>query len=85
VQVVLPTGSSTTQTIRVQARNFTGCVPIYLVLTPETPESADSDRILIPAEIDMSTNPATVDIDVTLPVNVVTFIDVWTRQAECPE
>ena len=75
VLVLLPLGSPTMQSITVQARDFTGLVPIDIVLTPES-----GDQIKIPTEIDMATgNPASVTIEVDFPVNTVVRIMAWTR------
>jgi hypothetical protein len=75
VQVLLPFGSSPDRTVRVQARGFTGIVPIDLVLTPES-----GGRIVYPAQIDMSSgNPAQVTVNVQFPINTVTRVTAWTR------
>ena len=59
----------------VQARDFNGIVPINLVLTPENGVPTS-----YPAQIDMSAgNPASTSINITLPVNVRTVVNAWTR------
>jgi hypothetical protein len=75
VQIVLPFGSPAAQTVRVQARDFTGLVPIDLVLTPDS-----GGRLVYPAQIDMNSgNPAQVIVNVEFPINTVTRVGVWTR------
>ena len=75
VTVVLPFGANTNQTITVQGRNFSGVVPINLVLTPENGVPA-----VYPTQIDQTaSNPATTTVNVTFPVNVRTIINAWTR------
>ena len=75
VQVQLPFGSTTNRTVTVQARDFNASVPIAVVLTP------DSGRPQVyPVTIDnVAANPATITVDVTLPVNTVVTINAWTR------
>jgi len=75
VIVLLPFGSTSSRTVTVRARHFTGLVPIDVVLTPD-----NGDRVIYPAEIDMSQgNPAQVVVNVEVPVNVNTRVAVWTR------
>lgn len=75
VLVVLPFGSTTMRTVTVQAHDFTGIVPISVVLTPDS-----GDRIVVDASIDMGTgNPAQVVVNVDIPVNTQTHVEVWTR------
>jgi hypothetical protein len=75
VFVVLPLDSPTMQQVTVQARDFTGLVPIDILLTPES-----GDPIKISTEIDMGTgNPASVTIDIDFPVNTVVRVTAWTR------
>lgn len=74
-QVILPTGSSSTQTVKVRARDFGQSVPIRLVLTPDSGPSAAYD-----AEIDnLAANPAEVTLTVDLPANVLTHLHVFSR------
>ena len=73
--MVLPNGAPSTQTVTVQARDFTGLVDIELVMTPR-----NGARITVPAQIDMGTgNPATVDVMVDIPANTTAFIHAWRR------
>ncbi len=75
VLVTLPFGSPTNQTIKVQARNFNGVVPINVVLTPES-----GDPVTFPATIDnQAANPAMATVNVVVPVNVVVTVNAWTR------
>ncbi|MEM7396064.1 MAG: hypothetical protein AAF492_27335, partial [Verrucomicrobiota bacterium] len=76
VQVILPTGASTNQSVVVQARDFPGTsVPIRVQLTPE-----NGDPTFIDTDIDISAdNPASTTVNLVLPVNVLTRINAWTR------
>lgn len=75
VVVVLPFGANPSQSITVQARDFSGIVPINVVLTPE-----NGLPTTYPAQINMSAgNPATTTVNVNLPVNVRTIVNAWTR------
>lgn len=75
VTLTLPFGSTAERTVRVQAKDFNGIVPISVVLTPD-----NGDSVIYEAEIDnLTTNPAEVTVNVTLPVNVQTKISAWTR------
>lgn len=75
VTVTLPVGSSTEQTVRVQARGFTGDIPIRVKITPENGTAATFDAV-IPAA---SGNPPFVDVPVTLVVDTVCHVHAWTR------
>lgn len=75
VQVDLPAGSSTSRTVRVQGRNFTGIIPITVIVIPENRASTRYD-----AQIDMSGgNPSTVTVNVVIPDGTVSRIQTWTR------
>ncbi len=75
VSVILPTGTTPNQTIKVRARDFGGVVPIRVRLTPES-----GDAITVDAQIDNTVNnPATVDVPVTLPINTGVNVMVFTR------
>lgn len=74
VLVTLPFGSSQDRTVTVQARDFTGTVLVDVVLTP-----ASGPRQVVQTTINMTTNPSQATVNVTLPVNVVTRINAWTR------
>lgn len=75
VQVILPFGADPNVSVTVQASNFGAVVPITLALKPDS-----GPTVLYDAEIDnAAANPATVVIPVTLPINVQTTIQVWTR------
>ena len=73
VTVNLPVGSPTAQIVRVQARGFTGDVPIRVKITPENGTAATFDAV-IPAG-----NPSFVDVPVTLVVDTVCHVHAWTR------
>lgn len=75
VFIQLPFGSTPERTVTVQARNFSGVVPIRVVLTPDS-----GDLIVVDDQIDNTTvNPAQKTVNVTLPINVRTHVGVWTR------
>jgi hypothetical protein len=75
VRVTLPLGTTTNQTVRVQARDFTGLVPINVVVTPNNGPSTK-----YPAQIDMSAgNPAEITVNVVIPVDTTCQIHAWTR------
>jgi hypothetical protein len=75
IKIILGFEDPQSQIIRVQARNFTGIVPISVVLIPETGSTSKFD-----ADIDMSKgNPSYVDVTVQMPKNTLTHIFAWTR------
>ncbi len=75
VDIVLPIGASQNQDVLVQGTDFTGTVPISVMLTPDS-----GDAIEYQAELDMSTgNPAQVTVPVVFPVNVTVHVAAWTR------
>lgn len=76
VLVTLPVGASTNQIVRVQGRNFTDAVPITVAVIPENGSSARFDDVIPPGA---GGSPTTKDVQVTLPVDVVTRIQVWSR------
>lgn len=74
-QVLLPSGSSPNQTVKVRARDFNQLVPIRVVLTPDSGPAQTYD-----AQIDnTAANPAETTINVVIPPNVLTHIHVWNR------
>ena len=71
-------GSTTSRTVTIQARDFTGIVPINVALTPDS-----GDPAVYPAQIDMNTgNPARMTVNVQIPVNNLTSINARTRWSE---
>lgn len=75
VLVTLPLNAPASQTVTVQARDFTGLVPIVVVVTPDSGKPAT-----YPAQIDMSKgNPATVAVTVQIPANTAVHVDAWTK------
>lgn len=75
VQVVLPTGTSTSQTVTVQATDFTGIVLIEVVVLPE-----NGLPVTVTANIDMAGgNPSQVVVPVEIPLNTTAFIHAWRR------
>ena len=74
VSIFLDFGTSPNQTVVVQARDFTGIVPIAVVLVPENGPSTE-----VQDQIDMSEgNPAQTTVDVVVPLNTRTAIYAWT-------
>ncbi len=76
VVLQLPFGSSPNRTIKVQARDFNARVPVTLMLTPD-----HGQRIVITNVINnlAPNNPASVTIDVVLPVNEQTTVNVFSK------
>ena len=74
ISVNLPVGAPTNQVVRVQARNFTNDVPITVAITPE---NAPSARFL--GVITNTGNPSIGQMTITLPVDTVCHLHVWTR------
>jgi hypothetical protein len=74
VDVLLPFGTNPNQTVTVQAADFTGTVPIEVVLVP-----ASGERSVVQSQINMTTNPAQATVNVTFPVNNRTRVWAWTR------
>ena len=59
----------------VQARDFTGLVPIEVVVTPQ-----NGNPTTVMSQIDMAAgNPATVDVLVEIPANTTAFVNAWRR------
>lgn len=75
VSVTLGVGAPTNQVVRVRASGFTNDVPITVAVIPENGPSTRYD-LLIPVS---NGNPATNSVTVTLSVDVVSNIQVWTR------
>lgn len=75
VQIQLPANAPTNQTVTIQARDFTGPVPIRLVVTPENGPASRIDTT-----ISMDTNPSQTNLNIVVPVGQFSRIHVWTRQ-----
>jgi len=75
VDINLPVGSDTNQLVKVRASGFTGDVPITVALIPENGRSTRYDS-LIPAS---GSGPATNAVNVIVPIDVVTRVQVWSR------
>jgi len=74
VDVTLPFNALPTQTVTVQATDFTGIVPIRVVFTPDS-----GVPVIVDGQIDMSTgNPASTTLTVDLPQNVLMRVNAWT-------
>lgn len=75
VFVLLPAGAPATQTIEVQAKNFSSVIPLVAVLTPEAGE-----RTTYNFDINNTAGGATTgSVQVQIPAGVSTRVDVWTR------
>ena len=73
--IQLPNGSTTNRTVTVQARNFNNSVPIEVVLTPQ-----NGPRVVYTNIIDnASENPASVTLNVGLPISTPVTVSAWTR------
>ncbi|SRR6266568_3545832 len=75
VVINLPLGSDTNQVVRVRASGFTNDVPITVAVIPENGGSTRYDAV-IPAT---GGNPATNSVNVVLPVDSVTYVQVWSK------
>lgn len=75
VQIQLPANSPTNQTVTIQARDFTGPVPIRLVVTPENGPATRIDTTIA-----MDSNPSQTNLSIVVPVGQFSRIHVWTRQ-----
>ena len=75
VVFTLPFGSTTNRIIKIRAEDFGRLVPIRVTLTPDS-----GDQLTFDADVDnTTTNPATVDVPVTVPVNTLVTVHCWTR------
>ena len=68
-------GSSTNQTVKVQARNFTNDVAIRVVITPENGPSGSFDATILQS----SGNPPFATVPVVIPAGSVCRIHAWKR------
>lgn len=75
VQLELPEGASTNQTVTVQARNYTNDVPIRVVVTPQHGPSAQFDAVISLA----SGNPPSTNMPIVIPSGSICQIHVWNR------
>ncbi|MCF6249824.1 MAG: hypothetical protein L3J75_00950 [Methylococcaceae bacterium] len=74
ISVTLPFNSPPTQSVTIQASDFTGIVPIRVVFTPDS-----GVPVTVDGQIDMSTgNPASTTLTVDLPQNVLMRVNAWT-------
>ena len=72
VSVVLPKGATNTQTVVVQATNFTNDLPITVAVIPSDRRSSNYQAVLW-----LTNNPPTVSVPVTLSVDSTNRIMVW--------
>jgi len=75
VVFILPFGSTTNRTIRIQAQDFARNVPIRVTLTPDS----GAQRVFDANVDNSSLNPVVVDVPVTVPVNTLVTVHCWTR------
>lgn len=71
----LPVGAPTNQTVKIQARDFTGDVPIRVVVTPEHGSAGAFDATILQS----SGNPPFASVPVIIPAGSVCQIHAWTR------
>lgn len=62
------------RTVTVPSTGFSGVFPNYIALTPD-----NRTRTVYPAEFNMTANPAQVVVNVEVPINSHTRVEVWTR------
>lgn len=74
-QVLLPSGSPSSQAVKIRARDFGQVVPIRVVITPDNGASQTYDTEINNTAI----NPAEATVNVTIPPNVLTHVHVWTK------
>lgn len=81
VRIQLGFGENPNKVVRVRAQNFGLRVPIAVVLTPENGSRIIIDKIGTNDLVidNTAANPATLDVPVTIPQNVLVTINVWTR------
>lgn len=71
----LPFGSTPSRTVKIQARDFGRNVPIRVTLTPDA-----GAPVVVDAEVDnTTTNPAVIEVPVTVPINTLVTVHCWTR------
>jgi hypothetical protein len=75
IQIELPVGAPTNQTVTVQARGFTNNVPVAVTITPENQSSIRYDTLIIP----MTSDPSSLTLDVVIPDGTISRIHAWTR------
>jgi Flp pilus assembly protein TadG len=75
IQLQLPFGASTNQSVTIQAQNFNGEVPIRVVLTPQSGPILSFDATIT----NTTQNPAAVTVPVTVPINQLVTVNAWTR------
>lgn len=73
--ILLPVGSSTTQTVRLVGHNFVGTVPIEVVVVPENAPTASYTGNLVAA----ADRTGQVSVQVEIPANIPTSIYAWPK------
>ena len=74
IQIELPVGASTNQTVTVQARGFTNDVPITVAVVPENRPSTKYNAVIV-----MANNPSALTLNVVIPDGTISRIQAWTR------
>lgn len=78
VSFILPFGSSPERTIKLRAEDFNRVVSVRIAVSPES-----GNTLFVDGDIDnLSSNPAEVELPVTLPVNTMVTIMAWTIPSE---
>ena len=73
--VFLPFGVDPSQTVSLRVTDFTGLVPMSLVLTPET-----GAPVIYDVTADMTEqNPVDMDVPVEFPINTAVRVYAWTK------
>ena len=75
VNISLPVGASPNQVVKVRASGFTNDVPITVAVIPENGNSTRFDSVITANGINAVTN----SVSVVIPVNSVTYLQVWSR------
>jgi hypothetical protein len=75
VNVTLPVGSSTNQVVKVRASGFTNDVPITVAVIPESGSSTRFESVISAN----GANPVTNTVNVVIPVDTVTYLQVWSK------
>jgi hypothetical protein len=72
VLITLPPGTPTNQIVRVKATGLSRIIPLTVRITPENGVSVSDDS-------QIAAGQTTVDVQVAIPVDVVSHIHAWTR------
>jgi hypothetical protein len=75
VSISLLPGTSTNQTVKIQATGFTNDVPVTVSVVPEPGPSAQFNGTISVS----STNPTVGTVNVVIPADSFCHVSVWTR------